>query len=147
MEIFSGRRDVYARRWEKNDKNGYSPAYQFSWSEFMEHKKNGGTMASFTNKTTLPITMETVCNHLEGRDSLGIYPLRADGNCHLIVVDFDKSTWKVDAPAFVTKTQTYGLNPSLEILKISNHTQINGNTWKAFLGLLQNSSTGCTPSY
>ena len=68
MEIFTGRRDVYARRWEKNDKSGYSPAYQFSWPEFLEHKKNGGTMASFTNKTTLPLTMEAINNHLKGGD-------------------------------------------------------------------------------
>ena len=131
MEIFIGRRDVYARRWEKNDKSGYSPAYQFSWPEFLEHKKNGGTMVSFTNKTTLPMTMETVKSHLDGKDSLGVYPLRTDGNCHLIVVDFDKSTWKVDAPAFVIKTQTYGLNPSLEISRSGNgaHVWIFFNDW------------------
>lgn len=124
MEIFTGRRDVYARRWEKNDKSGYSPAYRFSWPEFLEHKKNGGTMASFTNKTTLPLTLEAINNHLEGRDSLGIYPLRADGNCHLIIVDFDKSSWKVDAPAFIAKAQTYGLNPSLEISRSGNGAHV-----------------------
>ncbi len=124
MEIFTGRRDVYARRWEKNDKSGYSPAYQFSWPEFLEHKKNGGTMASFTNKTTLPMTMEAIRSHLDGKDSLGVYPLKTDGNCHLIVVDFDKSTWRVDAPAFFTKTQTYGLSPSLEISRSGNGAHV-----------------------
>ncbi|MEK7525187.1 MAG: DEAD/DEAH box helicase family protein [Patescibacteria group bacterium] len=124
MEIFTGRRDVYARRWEKNDKSGYSPAYQFSWPEFLGHKKKGGTMASFANKTTLPLTMEAINNHLEGRDSLGMYPLRADGNCHLLVVDFDKSSWRTDAPAFVAKSQKYGLVPCLEISRSGNGAHV-----------------------
>ncbi len=31
MSLFKGRTDVYARRWEKNGKNGYSPAYELNW--------------------------------------------------------------------------------------------------------------------
>ncbi len=28
--LFRGREDIYARRWEKSGKSGYSPAYEFS---------------------------------------------------------------------------------------------------------------------
>jgi hypothetical protein len=31
QSLFCGRTDVYARRWEKGDKFGYAPAYQFDW--------------------------------------------------------------------------------------------------------------------
>jgi len=29
MSLFTGRIDIYARRWEKNGKSGYTPAYRF----------------------------------------------------------------------------------------------------------------------
>ena len=48
--LFRGRQDVYARRWEKNGKSGYSPAYDFNWSEFLAFKSRGGTLGDFPNK-------------------------------------------------------------------------------------------------
>lgn len=124
MNLFAGRRDVYARRWERNGKSGYSPAYSFSWPEFMTHKQNDGTMANFTNKTSLPMTMEVIQKHLEGDDYLGLYPLRADGACHLIAVDFDKTTWKDDAIAFVATAKELGVSASLEISRSGNGAHI-----------------------
>ncbi len=47
LSLFRGRTDVYARRWEKGEKSGYSPAYDFNWTEFLAHKNHGGTMSSF----------------------------------------------------------------------------------------------------
>ena len=124
MNLFAGRRDVYARRWERNGKSGYSPAYSFSWPEFMTHKQNGGTMATFTNKTSLPMTMEVIQKHLEGDDYLGLYPLRTDGSCHLIAVDFDKTTWRDDASAFVATAKELGVSASLEISRSGNGAHI-----------------------
>ena len=115
MNLFAGRRDVYARRWERNGKSGYSPAYSFSWPEFMAHKQSGGIMTNFTNKTSLPMTIEVIQKHLEGDEYLGLYPLRADGTCHLIAVDFDKTTWKDDATAFAATAKELGVDASLEI--------------------------------
>jgi superfamily II DNA or RNA helicase len=124
MNLFAGRRDVYARRWERNGKIGYSPAYSFSWPEFMAHKQNGGTMSTFTNKTSLPVTMEVIQKHLEGDEYLGLYPLRADGTCHLIAVDFDKTTWKDDASAFVTTAKEVGVDVSLEVSRSGNGAHV-----------------------
>ena len=50
MSLFRGRADVYARRWEKDGRSGYSPAYDFNWDEFMTHKRRGGSMKDFENK-------------------------------------------------------------------------------------------------
>lgn len=124
MNLFAGRRDVYARRWERNGKSGYSPAYSFSWPEFMAHKQNGGTMANFTNKTSLPMTMEVIQKHLEGDDYLGLYPLRDNGTCHLIAVDFDKTTWKDDAVAFIAMAKELGVNSSLEVSRSGNGAHV-----------------------
>ncbi len=124
MNLFAGRRDVYARRWERNGKSGYSPVYSFSWPEFMAHKQNGGTMANFTNKASLPMTMEVIQKHLEGDDYLGLYPLRDDGTCHLIAVDFDKTTWRDDVVAFVATAKELGVNSSLEISRSGNGAHV-----------------------
>lgn len=124
MNLFTGRRDVYARRWERNGKSGYSPAYSFSWPEFMTHKENGGTMANFTNKTSLPMTMEVIQKHLKGDEYLGLYPLRADGTCHLIAVDFDKTTWRDDAVAFVATAKELEVSASLEVSRSGNGAHV-----------------------
>ena len=50
MSLFRGRADVYARRWEKDGRSGYSPAYDFNWDECMTHKRRGGSMKDFENK-------------------------------------------------------------------------------------------------
>ena len=34
MSLFKGRNDIYAKRWEKDARNGYSPAYDIDWTEF-----------------------------------------------------------------------------------------------------------------
>ncbi len=47
---FRCRSDIYARRWEKDGRSGYSPAYEFDWTEFMTHKRRGGSLKDFSNK-------------------------------------------------------------------------------------------------
>lgn len=36
--LFRGRTDVFARRWEKNGKSGYAPAYDVDWTAFNEFR-------------------------------------------------------------------------------------------------------------
>ena len=57
MDLFRGRKDIYARHWEKNGKSGYSPAYQFNWQEFLAFKAKGGRLADFANKKPLVLTL------------------------------------------------------------------------------------------
>jgi len=56
MNLFRGRKDIYARHWEKNGKSGYSPAYQLNWQEFLAFKTKGGRLADFPNKKPLKIS-------------------------------------------------------------------------------------------
>jgi len=48
--LFKGREDVFAIRWEKDNKCGYVPAYDLNWDEFRKHKEKGGSLKDFTNK-------------------------------------------------------------------------------------------------
>ena len=89
QSLFRGRTDIYATRWEKNGRSGYYPAYTFDWNTFLAHQRKGGTMATFEQKTALPLTDDTVRKHLDGQKMLGIYPLLADNTSYFIVADFD----------------------------------------------------------
>lgn len=95
--LFKGRKDVYARRWEKNGRCGYSPAYSFNWNEFMAFKAQGGTLNDFPNKKQLMLTLEVITSHLEGTQTIGIYPLLEDNTSHLIAADFDKENWQEES--------------------------------------------------
>ena len=90
MSIFRARNDIYARRWEKGERNGYSPAYQFDWNEFMAFKAKGGKISDFSNKQLLPLTIEKVQKHLEGIETVGVYPLLKDNTSFFIAADFDE---------------------------------------------------------
>ncbi len=64
MSLFKGRNDIYPRRWEKDGRNGYSPAYQLNWQEFAAFKANGGKFSDFPNKKALLLTTEVIQDHL-----------------------------------------------------------------------------------
>lgn len=57
MDLFRGRKDIYAKHWEKNGKSGYSPAYEFNWPEFMAFKSKGGRLVDFPNKKQLVLEL------------------------------------------------------------------------------------------
>ena len=76
--LFRGRDDIFARRWEKDGKSGYSPAYSFDWNEFNAHRTRGGTLKNFENKTLVALTDEIIYEHLKGCVALGVYPILLD---------------------------------------------------------------------
>ena len=62
--LFRGRDDIFARRWEKDGKSGYSPAYLFDWDEFNAHRTRGGTLKNFENKTPVALTDDIIYKNL-----------------------------------------------------------------------------------
>ena len=92
--LFQGRDDVYARRWERDTKSGWSPAYTFDWNEFNAHRAHGGTIKDFKNKTLIPFTHGVIEEHLTGNETIGIYPILPDNTSYFIVADFDETSWK-----------------------------------------------------
>jgi superfamily II DNA or RNA helicase len=122
--IFQGRTDIYPRRWEKNAKSGWSPAYSFNWNEFNIHRANGGTIKDFKNKTLQPLTDAVLLNHLNGKETIGIYPIFIDNTSYFIAADFDEAEWKVDSQKFVTECSKFNLQTYTEISRSGNGAHV-----------------------
>ncbi len=114
MSLFKGRNDIYARRWEKNGKSGYSPAYQLNWQEFMTFKAKGGKFSDFPNKTPLLLTTEVIQSHLSGIQTIGTYPLLTDNASYFIAADFDKENWVEESRSFMKVCDENGIPSYLE---------------------------------
>lgn len=114
MSLFRGRMDGYARRWEKGEQSGYSPAYEFNWDEFMTHKRRGGSIKDFENKKLLPLTPEVIKKHLLGLLVVGVYPILPDNTTHFLAADFDGENWKKEATVFIDVCEAVGLSAYLE---------------------------------
>ena len=117
--LFKGRDDVFATRWEKDDKSGYVPAYDLNWEEFSRHKINGGILKDFPNKQFSKLTDQRIGNHLTGKEIIGLYPLLADNSSWFIVADFDenlesKENWMEECRVFIRACQQLQLPVYLE---------------------------------
>ena len=100
-EVFKGRKDIYAKRWESNKtgKSGYSPACA---NEFNQSKCDKPRMkcSECPFRELLPLTESIIKKHLKGDITIGIYPLLPGDICNFLVIDFDKKTYKQDVLAF-----------------------------------------------
>lgn len=91
---FRGREDVYAIRWEKEGRSGYMPAYKVDWNDYNQHKAAGGTFANYNKKEFLSLNDVAIGEHLQGKTTVGIYPLLTDNTSFFIVADFDDNNWE-----------------------------------------------------
>ena len=114
MSLFRGRTDVFARRWEKDGKSGYTPAYKFDWNEYLLFKAKGGKFQNFKNKEKIPLTKDVVKKHLIGSYFIGIYPLLEDNTSYFVAIDLDGKNWESDCKSFIEQ---------LNLVKIPAYTE------------------------
>ncbi len=100
--LFQGREDVYPKLWinKKTGRKGYSPACSNEWVEGVCKKKSGVKCSKCTTQSFLPVTNDTILDHLQGRHIIGIYPMLHNETCWFLAADFDKQAWKEDVVAF-----------------------------------------------
>jgi superfamily II DNA or RNA helicase len=98
-DTFRGRDDIYATRWEKENKSGYMPAYFFDPYLYRAHKMKGGTFKDYSGKTHQPLTNDQIKKHISGEQLIGIYPLLQDNTSWFIAADFDGDRWKEQCKA------------------------------------------------
>ncbi len=126
--LFRGRSDAFARYWEKDGRSGYSPAYSFEWNEFMAHKRAGGSIKTFQNKTLIPFDKDILRKHLNGQLLAGVYPILPDGTSYFLAADFDGEHWLEDAKAYLEAADKTGLTGYLEKSKSGT----GGHVWIFF---------------
>lgn len=99
--LFHGREDVFARLWwsRKSQRIGYSPVCYHEWNSAWCDKPRV-KCGDCPNPAFTPITDEVIQDHLEGRHTIGIYPMLPDETCYFLAVDFDKQYWMEDTSAF-----------------------------------------------
>ena len=116
--LFGARSDVYATRWDNTStgRAGWSPATRGGWSR------------QRSRQDYLPLTLEVFRAHLEGRTTIGIYPLLRGDACTLLACDFDKGTWVLDALAYLDACQANGIPAVLERSRSGN----GGHVWVFF---------------
>jgi len=102
--LFGARSDVYAQRWESisTGKTGWQPATKDRWSK------------GRAPRDYLPLTNDVFAAHLAGRDTVGIYPLLRGDACALLVCDFDRGSWALDALAYLDACHANGVPAALE---------------------------------
>ena len=99
--LFKARNDVFALRWEKAGKSGYSPAYQYDLYRYKLHRMKGGTFQNYADKSYIPFTEEQITKHLVGEQFIGIYPLLKDNTSWFIAADFDGENWINECRTFL----------------------------------------------
>lgn len=124
QSLFQGRRDVFAIRWEKQNKSGYIPAYHYDPYHYRVHKMNGGTFQNYSHKTYLPLTDNEIAKHLNGVQQIGIYPLLQDNTSCFLAADFDKQNWKEEATAFLYSCQGKNISAYLERSRSGNGAHV-----------------------
>jgi len=129
--LFRGREDVFARLWHssRTGRTGYSPACNHEWDKVLCGKPKV-KCANCPNKALAPMTDSVILGHLQGKTTVGIYPLLADGTCHFLAVDFDKQSWKNDAAAFAETCTRMGVPAAMERSRSGNGAHI----WVFFSG-------------
>lgn len=99
--LFRGRTDVFATRWESRrqpGRSGWSPRCANEWVQGVCEKPRVKCGAC-TKRRFLPVTRAELRAHLEGRQTVGIYPLLMDETCWLLAIDLDGDGWREDVAA------------------------------------------------
>lgn len=98
---FRGRPDVFATRWESRTRagrSGWAPKCANEWRPGICEKPKV-KCAACAHRAFVPFSAAEVRRHLEGRQTIGIYPLLADETCWLVAIDLDGASWQDDAGA------------------------------------------------
>lgn len=127
-ELFSGREDIFATRWEKEGKSGYMPVYSFDKYAYQTHRMRGGTFQNYSGKTLQPLTYDQIKKHLSGEQLIGIYPLLKDNTSWFIAADFDESNWQEQCKQVITFLKEENLPAYLERSRSGN----GGHIWLFF---------------
>jgi len=134
LDLFAGRTDVYARRYEsrRTGRSGYTPVCGNEWlSGICEKPKM--KCSQCPNRDLLPLTKAVINRHLRGidpcgEDVIGVYPMLPDETCRFLVADFDDDNWQEDVTVFREVCRQHDLSVYVERSRSGN----GGHVWFFF---------------
>ncbi len=135
-ELFYGRQDVFAIRWdnEKTGVHGYAPKCKNEWDRNIcgKAKRIKGACKNCAYRENQEITDSFVQQHFmgTGRNALvmGIYPLLEDETCKFLAIDFDKKGWQDEILSAKSVFTEYGIDSYIERSRSGN----GGHLWVFF---------------
>jgi superfamily II DNA or RNA helicase len=124
-QLFRGRNDVFPLLWmsSKTGKKGYSPACSNEWVRGVCEKPRV-KCSECPNQAFLPLSDQVFLDHLQGRHTIGVYPLLRDETCWFLAADFDKESWLDDVTAFVDTCQDLGVPAAVERSRSGNGAHV-----------------------
>lgn len=135
-ELFYGRQDVYAVRWEnqKAGTHGYAPKCKNEWDRNICGKsmRIKGACKKCVYKENQEITDATIQQHFAGTGKnalvMGVYPLLEDETCRFLAIDFDKGNWQEEILVAKRVYEEYGIKSYIERSRSGN----GGHLWVFF---------------
>lgn len=122
--LFKGRTDTYALRWESESGSiGYSPACGLEWQKPICQKPII-KCNQCQHRQPLTLTDQVLIDHIEGKKTIGIYPLLQDEKCSFLAVDFDKNQWQMDVLAFAETCKKWKIPYSVERSRSGNGAHV-----------------------
>jgi superfamily II DNA or RNA helicase len=114
-DLFRGRDDVFAVRWENHSRSrsGYSPRCANEWQRGVCGKPKV-RCGECVNHAFVALDERQLLDHLQGREVIGIYPLLPDDRCWLLAIDLDRGSWRADVRALTRTCRSLGLHPAVE---------------------------------
>ena len=124
-QLFRGREDVYPKLWlsSKSGRKGYSPVCGNEWVRGICEKPRI-KCGDCPNRVLLPLDDRVILDHLQGRATIGVYPLLKDETCWFLAADFDKESWIEDVTAFVDTCRDLELPVAVERSRSGNGAHV-----------------------
>jgi hypothetical protein len=107
---------------------GYRPDDKKNWDAVLSSRPEDQKKVHRQTRILYPLTDDVIRSHLEGRKTVGVYPLLTDETCWFLAADFDKTTWREDALAFIGTCKKLGIPAYLERSRSGN----GGHVWILF---------------
>lgn len=135
-ELFYGRQDVFAVRWDnpKTESHGYAPQCKNEWVSAICGKTQRIKRAckNCAYRENQPITDELIKRHFTGSGRnvliMGVYPLLENETCRFLAIDFDKGNWQTEILAAKKIYAEYGIESYMERSRSGN----GGHLWIFF---------------
>jgi len=114
-DLFCGRDDVFAVRWESAEKgrSGWAPRCANEWVRGVCAKPRV-RCADCLHQAFVPPSEAELLAHLQGRQVMGVYPLLPDDRCWLLAIDLDGGSWRRDVEALRDACAEFGVTPAVE---------------------------------